>query len=61
MEEKDRGKKMVIMIGGSQICRIADKVKEVGGDVVGVWSKHRISGVANKREDREDKRGVDRQ
>ena len=61
LEEKDRGKKMVIMIGGFQICRIADKVKEVGGDVVGVWSKHRISGVANKREDREDKRGVDRQ
>ena len=44
LEEKDRGKKMVIMIGGSQICRIADKVKEVGGDVVGVWGKHKISG-----------------
>ena len=38
------GKKYVTMVGGSQIFRIADKMEQVGGEVVGIWRKHRISG-----------------
>ena len=44
LEEKDRGKKYVISIGGSQMGRIADKIKEVGGEVVGVYLSIRVSG-----------------
>ena len=36
LEEKDRGKKYVTVIGGSQTSRRADKMIEVGRDVVGV-------------------------
>ena len=44
LEEKMRGKKYVSVVGGSQITRIAEKMEEVGGEVVGVWKKHRIRG-----------------
>ena len=44
LEEKVVGKKYVTMVGGSQIFRVADKMEQVGGDVVGIWRKHRISG-----------------
>ena len=44
LEEKVVGKKYVTMVGGSQIFRIADKMEQVGGEVVGIWRKHRISG-----------------
>ena len=32
------------MVGGSQIAKVADKMEEIGGDVVGVWKRHRILG-----------------
>ena len=32
------------MVGGLQIFRVAEKMEQVGGDVVGIWRKHRISG-----------------
>ena len=44
LEEKVVGKKYVTMVGGSQIFRVADKMEQVGGEVVGIWRKHRISG-----------------
>ena len=44
LEEKDRGKKYVSVVGGSQIAKVADKMEEIGGEVVGVWKRHRIRG-----------------
>ena len=44
LEEKGVGKKYVIVVGGSQIFRIAEKMEQMGGDIIGIWRKQRISG-----------------
>ena len=36
------------VVGGSQVAKIADKMEEIGGDVVGVWKRHRIVGVLTR-------------
>ena len=43
LEEKGLVKKYIV-VGGSQIFRVAEKMEQVGGDIVGIWRKHRISG-----------------
>ena len=49
LEEKGVGRKYVTVVGGSQIFRVAEKMEQVGGDVVGIWRKQRISGDLRER------------
>ena len=44
LEEKVVGKSYVTVVGGSQIVRIAEKMEQVGGEAVGIWRRHKISG-----------------
>ena len=44
LEEKGNGRKTVVLIGGSQIQRIAGEMERVGGEVVGVQKTIRIAG-----------------
>ena len=48
LEEKNRGKKYIVTIGGSQMGRVADKIKEVGGDVVGVFQSIKVNGELSR-------------
>ena len=48
LEEKNRGKKYIVTIGGSQTGRVADKIKEVGGDVVGVFQSIKVNGELSR-------------
>ena len=44
VEEKGNGRKTVVLIGGSQIQRIAGEMERVGGEVVEVQKMIRIAG-----------------
>ena len=44
VEDREQGKKHVLLVGGSQLERISKRMEEQGGDVVEVWKMCRIRG-----------------
>ena len=44
LEEKGSGKSTVVVVGGSQMGRIAGEMEKIGGEVISVHKWHKISG-----------------
>ena len=55
LEEKENGRKLAVMIGGSQMGRIAGEMQRIGGELVGVHKMYKVTGEWTEEEGGEGK------
>ena len=55
LEEKGNGRKLAVMIGGSQMGRIAGEMQRIGGELVGVHKMYKVTGEWTEEEGGEGK------